>query len=328
MNIYLYPNDSGANQYINLHKGNLRKIDGVKLISRKKLISFSGLLSRSQNVIVINWFENRGFEKNINVFSEFFVSFFILLLFRIFSSRLIWIKHNFRPHNSSKKLISRIYIKYIDFLLKLFCDLRLAHRPINGFEYFPHPLYPFNIPCDELLNPSNKHFDVINDADFLIFGNISNYKGVENLLNEWPDDIALNIIGKSTSESLTLIIENIIKSRGLKVYWHNDYVSENVLTSILINSKYVVLSHIENSMIVSGAFFHSISFGLNVIIKDGDFSDYISGQHSFVNIYKTGELHNVLHDLEYIPMKTVIDEAEYRYGNNVILDAWVKVLMK
>ncbi len=87
----------------------------------------------------------------------------------------------------------------------------------------------------------------------------------------------------------------------------------------------VIIPHADQSMIVSGAFYHAVGFGANVLIRNGDFfRDYLS-RFDFVTPFDNTNLPVVISNKQYIDAEIVLKEVKSEYSNEVILDAWEKV---
>ena len=69
----------------------------------KSLYHPRNLLSREENWVVLNWYEDQPFRKGLSGIRRvvFIASFFVTLwVMRLFSKNIIWVRHNYRPHNS------------------------------------------------------------------------------------------------------------------------------------------------------------------------------------------------------------------------------------
>jgi hypothetical protein len=82
----------------------------------------------------------------------------------------------------------------------------------------------------------------------------------------------------------------------------------------------VVLPHIDNSMIVSGAFYHASTYGCNVIVRDSAtaFSKYLTNTFTYVG--KVGGNHPILNS-------GAVDENFNSVCSEMkIREAWEKLL--
>jgi hypothetical protein len=184
--------------------------------------------------------------------------------------KIVWIRHNFRPHNHDN--LKRY--KFMCFFLNKISNLKITHRPIIGYGYLPHPTYPNHTPLT-----SNAKREI----DYLYFGAIKRYKGIPNLLLNWPKDKKLFIRGACEDNFLDEEILSIVKKRNLVVDYKNVFLTKSELDTLLLKTKVVVLPHLDNSMIVSGAFYHAASFGANIMLRNSDFYKYLTEKFSFVH---------------------------------------------
>jgi hypothetical protein len=266
MTVFFYPFKATTNAYIN----NIKRafsVEGMaqEFPSPKNIFTLFKLDNR--DLLVLNWVEDNV---SGNGFFYNFIWIIHLIFARMLFKRIVWIRHNIRPHNHN----NLIKYKLMCWVLKNISDKRLTHRPIAGYQYIPHPIYD---------NHKGIVSNINRDIDYLYFGVIKRYKGLTSLLKTWPVDYKLYIRGRCEDSSLNEEIIDIINQRGLMVDYVNCYVNDVELDNLLSKTKVVILPHLDNRMIVSGAFYHAASFGTNVILRDGEFYRYLKKRFSFVN---------------------------------------------
>lgn len=275
--IYCSPFEVKNNDYINIHKLLFEEL-GYDVCSIKSL-KFTSFLNRKNNIVYINWFEDAIVGHNGKVKFNLFLFRFILLLFlRVSCFKLIWIQHNITPHmliDGSNSSLFKFFIRVLYFL----CDFKVTHAKVDDFKksvVIDHPLYP---------NIINDCGSIIRQVDYLYIGTISEYKGLDRMLEIWPEKLHLKILGYCKSSILEAKIFEIIKRRKLKVTFENKFLSDNEVELNLKMAKVVILPHIEKSMIVSGMFYHAISNGCSILMRNGHFYDYVSTWFSNVQSF-------------------------------------------
>lgn len=78
--------------------------DAVFRICRvTQLLSLDALSNRHKNITVLNWVEDEKYRRS-NSFFKAYILFFgflsLILLSKIMSNKVVWIKHNLKPHNA------------------------------------------------------------------------------------------------------------------------------------------------------------------------------------------------------------------------------------
>lgn len=300
--LYIFPNQLSSNKYIEINKSILSEafnIKGLSLYSIGKY--FTNFSEVRSSIAVLNWFEDNG-SKSIR---HFFVYTVFLMAIKILFGKIVWVRHNFNPHSGSK-----IYYKIIVFFLSILSDEKVTHRKIEGYKEVPHPLYP--VECD---TESSERV-----IEYLCFGKVSRYKGIVELLKVWDPQNSLVLAGSCKDDELLDDINSIISSRGIDVQFINQFICDSELDKLLSKTKTVILPHTSQSMIVSGAFYHAISYGVNVIVRDDDFYSFCSERMK--SVYRLESINNRVIYTE----KDVRSEAVNHFGDNVVRDSWANLI--
>jgi hypothetical protein len=94
-----------VNEYVDISKESISE-SGFEVLDFKKLFSIKNLFNKGNNVTVLSWYEDRLYQKRfskLRAFIEYFIVFFQLILMRLFTSHIIWVRHNFKPHNRAQR---------------------------------------------------------------------------------------------------------------------------------------------------------------------------------------------------------------------------------
>ncbi|MBW8190573.1 hypothetical protein K0504_05945 [Neiella marina] len=309
--IYLFPFASDRNDYVQLNKRAWSQMGyDVHPISALRPAS------RQHSVAVLNWFEDQWTTSKKSRFLSWFIHVAKLLLIRLGARKVIWVRHNVVTHSNLTGPVYPWMNKTMMRLMNWCSDERVSHRTFPEFSYVPHPIYDAAQAC------SSKERDI----EFLYFGVVSHYKGLIELLSSWPAQRKLVMLGKSTEQQLTDDIQDVIRTRQLTVEWRNEFVPDADLADAISRSRYVIIPHQDGRMIVSGAFYHAIALGANVLVKKSAFSDWLVGEHGFVTQYQDEQLASVMASLDYVGAEKVMHEANQCYGTNALSESWQRVL--
>ena len=310
--IYIYPKETTGNLYLSSCRS-IFELGGAQVkIFPTSLVKLLMMLIFRKDCIVINWFEDRIYKSPNQLF--LLLKRLVLLMFiRLIFNKVIWVRHNFRPHNTHSKVIR----DFLLFCLDKFTDHQVTHRPVKEINsyYVPHPLYPDKGTCPKCER----------DIPFLYFGVIKRYKGLVDLLTYWPISVPLLMVGKCADDALITELTEIINNRSLSVRWKQSFLDYSDLSSLICRSMNVVIPHRDQSMIVSGAFYHAVGLGANVVIRNGDFfQDYLK-RFKFVTPFDNTDLAAVIESKQYIDADEVLKTVKSEFADEVILDAWEKV---
>lgn len=306
-NIDIYPYSSGKNRYIDILKNIL---SDFYISSPPK--SFSTFVKRRKNlsksILVLNWIED--LPSNTNSLGVFFKVFAFLMLSRIFYRRIIWIRHNIKPHSNHLLFTHKILIILLNFI----SDRKLAHTAsLRNLTYIPHPMYYED---KSLVNSK------VRDIEYLYFGAIKEYKNIVNLVYHWPRDIPMLLVGECEDIKLEYSIRHTIENK--KIEFINEYLDECQLCELVMRAKNVILPHQANSMIVSGAFFFAASLGCNILMSKSDFFYFCIDKYSFIRELDFERLKR--NQFDYTAPTIVYEEIFNENNKKKISLMWCKII--
>lgn len=318
MSVYFYPY-SHKNNFVSINQNFLREL-GCTLLPVQGLFSFGAWRTRKKNTLVLNWVEDQMYRNGISKFHA--VGFFfwfaaIALMGKVMASNIIWIRHNYQPHNATHTMIMH----------SIMCSLlaRLSTRQIcledyYGQEVLPHPLYL----TDEQIKLNIAAVNAsIAPCKFAFVGAIKAYKGIHKVLEHWPATQPMLITGRCDDIAYAKKLETIITRRNLKVECQYGYLSDHELESILQTYDYIVLAHDDNRMISSGTFYHAITYGCNLLCLPSKFTRAKELEHDFVHVFSAIEFtpYNI-ENLHLVDRKEVMQVALEHYSRVKIKNAW------
>lgn len=321
MKILFYPEPDGANQYTSNMVENLEAVSGEALsfspnIKDIVLRPHKTFRYKKYDVAIISWLENnlRGSGIAMSLFGvmKFFT---YIVFFKLAAKKTVYVRHNFYPHDLPEKQ-TKLAKKIVDVAERLF-DKKAAHSGhlINeGYDYIPHPLYQIE----------NKDITPIeNDVEkyYLVFGRVERYKKIHTIIEHWPKNEKLLIVGPASDDEY--VTELSSKAEGLNIDFDIRFVPNQEVDSIMANAKAIILSHAGDEMIVSGSFFHAISYGVSVIASNQPFLSWLKQDIGFsgLKLYSSiNEFGALLNDSNTSPKETVLFESETLFGTQVIQD--------
>lgn len=285
--LYVYPIDLPGNEYLENNKMIWNSMN-YEVKNWKDV--FTKITKPSQwgkDILVLNFFENMPLYKPKCI--KLLVALLILVIAKFVVRKIVWVRHNFKPHEATGNVYYKILLRALDKL----SDVRVAHRPVTQIKIdrvVQHPLYNQKI-----------HFSKVGDTDaeikFIYFGIIKEYKGIPELVSTWPEDIKLSLYGKCSDDGIINEIRSVIENKK-NISWCNEFIERGELDRLITTTDYVVIPHVDNSMIVSGAIFHAMSLGANLLIKDSDFAKWCVAEYPFVKTYTLGNLKEIVKDLK------------------------------
>ena len=314
-NVCIFPSFQGDNEYLlNLSfilKNNFTDVNFVAL-SPKTMLKML-LKGQRADVLILNWLEDYPCLKK-SIWGEARETLRVvvgMIIANLYYRKIIWVRHNYKPHLEHSKLCYRILCSTI----RLFSNDIVTHRGVQEFksQVIYHPLY------------KKTKANTVAPFDYLIFGNIKPYKNIPLILQNWDPKRELKLIGKCKSVELNNEITALIKDRLPKVIYENRFMEVEELNGLLSSVTFVILAHEEASMIVSGTFYHAISHGANVVLKDSQYARSVKSEFPLVHLVEDfgGD---ALSSLVPFPREDVIELANHTYSDSVIANQWSRLL--
>lgn len=319
------------NDYINLHKKIFKEIfikkkctflNHTKIIQLFKYIPY--LFYKKIDIIFLNWHENILHQNSKNIFLFLFkiIKFFFLLFFyRIISKNVIYIKHNHFPHNSIDEY--KYLIKKLINLAIFFSSLSVAHTSkyiSNCDEFVHHPLY-------------YQHF--INDKKkknvSLVFGRISPYKQIENLIKNWKIDSNLLIAGPSNDFAYLKFLRDISKN-NIKI--NHKHYQEKEMTELLKMSKLLILPNYKTSSILSGVLYLALSLGCPVFAIQTPHMIWLKKEYKLIGLYLFKNYKSLILAIQEISNfnlpsnEQIFNNSKNIFGNYIVFEQWKSIFKK
>ena len=282
---FVSPFTNTTNRYIDLQKQLLRDCGfAVKPLSIKAVLSGQAWgIFEPGNVMAFHWLETRPFvwkgaqpHLSLKGFLEFL---FYLALIAMARARVVYFVHNHAVHDTSgwhKKLSAQLIR-----LLRTMADTRVVHDPSHAkpFQavYLPHPLY-WNDGKSSAPLPKLQAFES-KVLQFGMLGAVRPYKNIHAILEIWPKGVPLLIRGRA-SDDYAARLNEIISRRQLApaVSFQPGYMSDQDFSAHLATLDVLILAHIDDSMLVSGAFFEAAGQVPAIWARESPFIRWVSGR--------------------------------------------------
>lgn len=321
MKLYLYPSKS-QNEFLALNKQALRQLDyQVEKIDPSFIRDL--LRMKKDSLVVLNWVEDRVYGRTYRtVFQSFFKMTALIIFAKLFAKKVVWVRHNFQPHNGSK---TNYRYKFLCGLYKMMGIKATSLESYFATPSLVHPLYKKDAALlEEVSQP--EQLDTKKSHLVVFFGAVKRYKNLHQVLDTWPKDVPLKIAGRCSDKAYQTFLETKIAQQGLQVQWDNRFLSDEELNDVLKHSKFVLLPHADSTMVSSGSFYHAIGEGCNVITNSSRFGQAKADQHKFVTLYDPSVISlDYLSDI-YQDRVQVMQEALSCYGEKRVIESWNTVL--
>jgi glycosyltransferase involved in cell wall biosynthesis len=316
-NIYLYPITSrggfdSGNPYINDLARELEKSYNVINLNKP---SSSGILQMFRcffktDIAFFNWIENLPDRKGGSL--QVFLLKILIYLYHVTGKKVVWTMHNKISHTKKnyrkKKALFIFMLKHSNLILThskegIAYGTKLYKNAKEKINYLAHPVN------SKALKPSK-----ITDKkyDFLIWGTMVPYKGVHNFLEFLnlkgiEDEYSILIIGKFNSDKYFQEV-NDLAGNNTKI--ENRYPSMDELHELTDQSRFVLFTYNNSSVLSSGALMDTLAMGASILgPHTGAFADLSSEGiiHTFKDYSEIPEI--VQQDLKNYEVNKEIEEV-------------------
>lgn len=271
--IFYFPFSSGVNKYSERIRTILGSIADVAPLSLKEeCANLLKLRKRKRGVAVVNWVENMLVSSNGRFsFYGLLKLVFAIIALKIRFDKVIYIQHNFYPHNTKKSDIKRV--RWCINHLTKFVDITVAHSPhLSDKVYIPHPLYRSPM----VSFPANNNFNR-DDKSYLIFGRIEPYKKIESVIQQFPSNKKLIVAGACSDNNYAKYLTQLVTNKP-NIVLIARFLSDEEVEEIISRCTAIIISHADPDMIVSGSFFYAITEQLPVLAISSPFLEWAESE--------------------------------------------------
>ena len=234
------------------------------------------------DVYIFHWLENVPDYKYSVL--QTIAAIWLILKIKLNHKKLVWFLHNKQPHVAKHKQAKSLLIK----LLLRRSDLIVTHAT-EGIEIVRQQ-YPAAIPHTLFLHHPTKNRisdywqPVQKTTDLLIWGNISQYKGVPEFIRfaaEKQLPLQIKVIGKCSSDSL---FTELNRYTNQHISIENRSIPFEELDKEIQHARFVLIPYAAETILSSGVLMDSLSYGAKVIGPSvGSFHDYT--QEPLLRVY-------------------------------------------
>lgn len=286
--VHVYPPQPDA---VNVYQD--RMADALTAIGMRVLPMTMESMMRSPwqrfDQVMINWPELRVLNSagRLSVPRWTYVNLWLRWV-RLRSRRLVFVLHNHYAHDTTGQ--TRRATKTLVDRTRRLADRVIVHAPvIEGWDerhhYVPHPLYPTAEPDnDDAFAASMGALE----ESYLVFGVIAEYKQLHRLLECWPPGQPLLLAGAAPAPGYVDRLNAIIAQRrlGASVRVKPGFVTESQAACLLQRCKATLLLHDSAEMVASGSFFHAISYGATVLVRDRPWYQHIRSEFEQFQVFE------------------------------------------
>lgn len=287
-NIFLYPKHNkfykSPNPYIfDFHRELAKK---HKIVNKNA--SGLGILNLyiyffSTDIFIFNWIETLPQK----MLGRFQVTGFILFLWlvRVFKKKVVWVLHNKGSHHQNdNKLVKKVF----DLMMRR-ADKIITHS--ESGKSFVREAYPDQVrKVVVIMHPIRELFPLLNvekTTDFLIWGSVYKYKGIDKFLNfistlSLDRQFKVKIAGKCFDQTYLAEIQALL---GENIEFYNEVLDFEQIYRIAQESRFILFTYNSDTVISSGSLIDSIRMGSMILGPNhGAFKDL--SHLSFINTYE------------------------------------------
>ena len=276
---YIYPitNYKVDNPYLNNFINSLNC--DIYFVNRNSpsnigILNLLKYLNKRLHYSFFHWLEDLP-DKKFGLIQCYILVYMILPLLRIKKTTIIWTLHNKLSHAPSniriKKWLASKLVKQADIILTHSNEGRIFIENLNKNSgkkvlVYHHPVGNLNLPKSNIKK----------ETDLLIWGTVLQYKGVYEFISEFIKESSLNkrrilIAGKIPDYEYYNKLSNI-NSNQLII--RNEFIEHDELILLMHQSKAVLFTYKNKSVLSSGALMDSLVTGSKIIAPPvGAFND-------------------------------------------------------
>lgn len=300
-----------SNPYIHDLVQALTALPGVEVANPARPNPLLSLLPlrRQGDVVILNWFESIPDFRHGRLQALIAIGWFLLLKVR--RRKIVWVLHNKHPHDPSRRLLKRL----LTALAARGSDLIITHAT-EGIELIRRRFPREAGKAHFLHHPTKNRLStplpapVAPQWDFLVWGHITAYKGILELLqylNAHPQLWRVCIVGACSSPELRRQLESFTIPH---VECEFRALPFDALREYIRRTRFVLIPYHTASVLSSGILMDSLSFGARIVGPDtGSFRDYAREPRLKVyTFHEFDELNRIL----YAHADDAADPSAYR----------------
>jgi beta-1,4-mannosyltransferase len=224
-----------------------------------------GLYINDADIFIFHWLENVPTYKR--GFLQYIYAVVLLTVLKLFGKKIVWFCHNKKVHGLKNK-IEEIQSNHLLYLLKGMSTHIFTHSK-EGLEI----LEKFKDKSAYFMHPTKNRLithEFTKKYDLLIWGSISEYKGVLEFLLQVKSNLKLQtlkikIIGKCVDDPL---LDEIKEALSNNIDFENRSVSFDELKVLRSSVEFILIPYKSETVLGSAILMDSLSIGFSIIAPD------------------------------------------------------------
>lgn len=217
------------------------------------------LLGGRRGCVILNWTENRLLDARGRPSVRRLAAVRLrLAFFRSLGLKLIWVRHNRRPHRVPDRFVPRMQ-HMMDILERdvdvCVCMSRAAAME-RGWQHVPHPSF-----TDALSDDPHRA------AAAVVVGRMEPYKGIEQLIEGWSAPVPLHVVGPCEGDYRRVVEEAASGRPDVELELRS--LTDDAYDEVVLGHRFVLATASTRTAYVSGAVHHALSFGAVPLLADG-----------------------------------------------------------
>ncbi|MFW5886945.1 MAG: hypothetical protein ACOCUL_04235 [Bacteroidota bacterium] len=261
--------------------------------------------------IFLNWPENLPDKKAGKLQALILMT--LIPFFKLSGKKIVWTMHNKLSHSKKNiKLKKRLFItllKNSDYIFTHSSEgqeyaRRLTKKNAN-IIYLPHPVKKDNLGDESKI------------TDILIWGTIATYKGIDQFLHyiykyKMEDKYKINIVGKVQDKEYKNML---MQFANKNIIIEDRFVEIEELKKLISQSKIVLFTYTDKSVLSSGALMDSVGYGATVV-----------GPHvaAFKDLQEDKVIYTYKDFDQLIPLLNRLLKSKKRFSNKKQVDKFLK----
>lgn len=313
-----YP-DTQSNAYSERMTSILSRIGGVDPFPSPRDLACRPykFFRRRFDVVYLSWVEQTAFHPHTGkiLLLRRLLLFAYLLVSKMASRKVVWIKHNNYPHHVTDESVKALAVSLMD-NIESFVDVVITHSPLESRgkrQYVPHPLYAF-----DNLEEKTLHFDEY----FLIFGCIAPYKRVADAIQLLPDQLNLVVAGVAKDSDYLQQCQQLAAGKQ-NVLIKPGFIDSAEAARMASDAHGLLVLNADADMVVSGNYMYALSIGATLYALKTPFLEWLAATPGIRGIHHFDSLESLLSEIgrektERLSADPVVVQS--LFGDAVILE--------
>lgn len=275
------------------------------------------------DLLVLNWVEGGLLDSSGRFSLRAALKLWLRLsLMRLAARRLVFVRHNHYPHATPAADVKRVQA-WVDRLERR-CDVAVTHSraaALGARRYVPHPLYRHGP-----VQPRAVSDWGLPAQYFVMFGVITPYKKIDEVIQHFPADRYLVIAGAVGDEEY---VQHIRSLQRPNILVRAGFIGDTEAQALVARATALLIAHADADVIVSGSFFFAASVGTPVLAVATPFLRSIEAEFGPGFAVPAADVKALCHSaagFERTDTAAFAAQAEQAFGDDAVVAAWAPLL--